>query len=175
MTDQQLIDKFVRDREEGAFRDLYAAHTPAVYGLIRRLVGARTDVVDDVLQDTWLRAAAALPFFRGESTFRTWLTGIALNCYRESRRRQVAPGDPAADEHTAPSAAAALDVVDVLDRLAPDHREVLVLHDVEGFTHEEIAVALGIEIGTSKSRLSRARAVFREHWKRPPVPHGVDR
>src|SRR5581483_10402997 len=131
MTDQQLIERFVTRREERAFRELYAAHTPAVYGLIRRLVGPRADVADDVLQDAWLRAAVALPLFRGDATFRTWLTGIALNCYRERRRRQFTPVDPSLDEPTTPDAAAAVDVLDVLDGLAPDHREVLVLHDVE--------------------------------------------
>ena len=67
----------------------------------------------------------------------------------------------------------ALDVAEVLDTLSRHHREVLVLHDVEGYTHEEIADALGIEVGTSRSRLSRARQLFRERWRRQPDPQGV--
>lgn len=167
MTDQELIDRFVRRRDERAFRALYALHTPAIYGLIRRLAGPATDVADDVLQETWLRAAMAMSAFRGDSAFRTWLTGIALNCYRERRRRWLNASHDAVPEIAVASRASAVDVADVLDALSAEHREVLMLHDVEGYTHEEIAAALGIETGTSKSRLSRARALFRERWRRP--------
>jgi RNA polymerase sigma-70 factor (ECF subfamily) len=141
-------------------------HTPAIYGLIRRLAGP-ADVADDVLRETWLRAAMAMSGFRGDSAFRTWLTGIALNCYRERRRRWPAASHGAMPEIAVASRAAAVDVADVLDALSADHREVLVLHDIEGYTHEEIAAALGIEAGTSKSRLSRARALFRDRWRQP--------
>ena len=77
--------RFVTRRDERAFRQLYVLHTPAVYGFIRRLVGRDVALADDVLQEAWLRASSGLAFFRGESAFRTWLTGIALNCYREWR------------------------------------------------------------------------------------------
>src|SRR5262245_56041567 len=185
-TDGELIGRFVRRRDERAFSQLYAQHTPAVYGLIRRLVGPAADVADDILQDTWLRAAAALPSFRGESAFRTWLTGIALNCYRERRRRSMRetesgtarPDIDSMDARAARSGGPILDVADVLDALGDQHREVLVLHDVEGYTHEEIADALGIEVGTSKSRLSRARELFRERWRSQPAlqrPEGARR
>src|SRR4051794_15843454 len=70
MTDDDLVRQFMRTGEERAFRQLYALHTPAVYGLIRRLAGPMSDLADDVVQDAWLRAAAALPRFRGDSTFR---------------------------------------------------------------------------------------------------------
>ena len=168
MTDQELIKRFLARRDERAFHDLYVGHTPAIYGLIRRLAGRSTEIADDVLQETWLRATAALPLFRGESTFRTWLTGFALNCYRERRRRDTNRPDHAAAETPVPNRSIAIDVAEVLDALLTDHREVLVLHDIEGYTHDEIAAALGIEPGTSKSRLSRARAAFRERWRHPP-------
>ena len=174
MTDEELIREFVSRRDERAFRQLYAQHTPAVYGFIRRLVGRDVAVADDVLQDAWLRASSGLPLFRGESAFRTWLIGIALNCYRE-RRRRMAPmmdGDAVPDVG-ARDAGQALDVAEVLDTLSRHHREVLVLHDVEGYTHEEIADALGIEVGTARSRLSRARQLFRERWRRQPDPQGM--
>jgi RNA polymerase sigma-70 factor (ECF subfamily) len=176
MTDEVLIRRFVRHHDERAFRELYAQHTPAVYGFLRRLAGPSADLADDVLQDTWLRAADRLAHFRGDSAFRTWLTGIALNCYRERRRRQrPAEGVDTMPEVPVPADGRELEVADVLARLADAHREVLVLHDVEGYTHEEIAGALGIEVGTSKSRLSRARQLFRERWRRPPALPGVDR
>ena len=172
MSDQELIRRFVNRRDEGAFRALYARHMPAVYGLLRRLAGPAVSDADDALQDAWLRAATGLASFRGESAFRTWLTGIALNCLRErwrSARRIDERDDASRLETSAPHNDHAVDVAEVLATLSADHREVLVLHDVEGYTHEEIAGALGIETGTSKSRLSRARQLFRERWQQAPV------
>ena len=166
MNDDELIRRVADRQDEEAFRMLYARHTAAVHGLLRRLAGRNGDATD-LMQETWLRAVRHLSLFRGQSAFRTWLTGIALNCYREWRRRHArdavlenADARPArsrgADEVTA--------VAQVLEVLAPEHREVIVLHDIEGFTHEEIAAALEIEPGTSKSRLSRARRAFRQRW-----------
>lgn len=173
MNDDELIREFLERRDERAFRRLYALHTPAVYGLVRRLAGPRIDLADDVLQDTWLRASSTLARFRGDSAFRTWLTGIALNCYRERTRRprRVLPDEAPAS--AVDGISTGLEVGNVLDALSAEHREVLVLHDVEGYTHEEIAAALGIETGTSKSRLSRARAMFRARWRRPLETHGA--
>jgi RNA polymerase sigma-70 factor (ECF subfamily) len=175
MNDEQLIRQFLDRRDERAFRRLYTQHTPAVYGLIRRLAGPRIDLADDVLQETWLRAASTLARFRGESAFRTWLTGIALNCYRERTRRSMGPSAYDPPGPPIDSISTGLEVGAVLDALSTEHREVLVLHDVEGYTHEEIANALGIEIGTSKSRLSRARAMFRAHWRQPFEAQGASR
>jgi RNA polymerase sigma factor (sigma-70 family) len=176
MTDEELIRAFVKRRDERAFRQLYALHTPAVYGLIRRLAGPAADLADDVVQDAWLRAAGLLPLFRGESAFRTWLIGIALNCYREHRRRLTRASEGVIDTPVdGPGRSAEpIAVVDVLDTLEAHYRDVLVLHDVEGYTHGEIANALGIEIGTSKSRLARARQLFRARWRSQPA-QGVQR
>jgi RNA polymerase sigma-70 factor (ECF subfamily) len=172
-TDEDLIRRFVEARDERAFRDLYARHSPAVYGLLRRLSGTAASDADDVLQEAWLRAATIMSRFRGESAFRTWLTGVALNCYRERRRHARTSGEasdvPWREPETLP-VDRALDVTNVLSCMSAAHREVLVLHDVEGYTHDEIADALGIESGTSKSRLSRARQVFRDRWLQSPEP-----
>jgi RNA polymerase sigma-70 factor (ECF subfamily) len=120
------------------------------------------------MQETWLRAVRHLSLFRGQSAFRTWLTGIALNCYREWRRKHTREV-PTAEPDVRPSPARWSDEIaavnQVLALLPYEHREVIVLHDVEGFTHEEIAEALEIEPGTSKSRLSRARRAFRDRWQ----------
>src|SRR5262245_2252156 len=166
MTDQALIARFLNERDEQAFRELYRRHSPAVYGLLRRLAGSAADEADEALQDAWLRAVSALASFRGDSAFRTWLTGIAINCLRErfrSRQRSLSPFAP--PERATPSAERAVDVTQILEALGAAHREILVLHDVEGYTHDQIAGALGIEPGTSKSRLSRARQLFRERWR----------
>ncbi|MFN8061116.1 MAG: RNA polymerase sigma factor [Vicinamibacterales bacterium] len=171
MTDADLVRRFVESRDESAFRALYARHAPAVYGTIRRLADTFADA-DDAFQEAWLRASAGMASFRGASAFRTWLTGIALNCLRERRRNgrhdwHEGPPDASAAE---PADHRRLDVAEVLAAMSAPFREVLVLHDVEGHTHEEIADLLGIEPGTSKSRLSRARSDFRRRWRASPGP-----
>lgn len=179
MSDAELIRRFVDGRDQVAFRELYRRHTPPVYGLLCRLTSGREIDAADLMLDAWIRAARKLSAFRGESQFRTWLTGIALNCYRESRRDAATAGaqqlsDAAADfdalearvEHRS------ADIEQVLWALPAHYREVLVLHDVDGYTHEDIGKALGIEPGTSKSRLSRARRLFRVWWRQSaPLPH----
>ena len=166
MDDEALIRLLAERQDEDAFRALYGRHTAAVYGLLYRLVGRDADA-SDLMQETWLRAVRHLTLFRGQSAFRTWLTGIALNCYREWRRRHARDAEMAdADArpallHDADEAAA---IAQILARIPAEHREAIVLHDIEGFTHEEIAAALEIEPGTSKSRLSRARRAFRQRW-----------
>jgi RNA polymerase sigma-70 factor (ECF subfamily) len=166
MDDEELIGRVVNRRDEEAFRLLYARHSAPVYGLLCRLAGRSGDAAD-LLQETWLRAVRHLALFRGQSAFRTWLTGIALNCYREWRRRHArdaGTGDAEARPARSRGADEIAAVSQILAALAPEHREVIVLHDVEGWTHEEIAAALEIEPGTSKSRLSRARRAFRQRW-----------
>jgi len=143
-----------------------------VYGLLCRLAGRSADA-SDLMQETWLRAVRHLALFRGQSAFRTWLTGIALNCYREWRRRHarempaLQADARAALRRDAPDSASD-DIAAIngaLAALTSEHREVIVLHDIEGYTHDEIAATLEIEAGTSKSRLSRARRTFRERWR----------
>lgn len=120
-------------------------------------------LAEEVLQETWVRAVGSLPRFRWESSLRTWLTGIAIRCCREARRSRDAgeghevPGALVAE----PGTEARLDLDRALAELPPGRREVLLLHDVEGFTHAEIATLLEIDEGTSKSQLSRARRQMR--------------
>ena len=105
--------------------------------------------------------------FRGQSSLRSWLTGIALNRCREALR--VAARAPRAALEAAPATASAaaagasrLDLERALAALPPGYREVLVLHDVEGYSHLEVAEILGVAPGTSKSQLSHARRALRE-------------
>jgi RNA polymerase sigma-70 factor (ECF subfamily) len=156
--DRALVRTFLDTRGEDVFRALYRRHTPVVYGLAYRLVG-EADAAD-VVQETWIRAIGALPSFAWASSLRTWLCGIAVNCCRERWRRHdlngelVTPWSPW-------SADSAIDVEAALERLAPGYRAVVVLHDIYGYTHSEIATQLGIDTGTSKSQLSRARQALR--------------
>ena len=169
-SDDELISRFVARGDESAFRELYRRHTPAAFGLLCRLTGGQDADAADLMQAAWVRAVRRLSEFRGASAFRTWLSGIAVNCYREWRRaearRPAMPDSDALDQMAAPVDLRADDIAEVVRALPLPFRDVLVLHDIEGWTHDEIAHALGIEPGTSKSRLSRARALFRKWWRR---------
>ena len=168
MDDEELLQR-VAQRDEDAFRALYLRHSAPVYGLLCRLAGRNGDAAE-LLQETWLRALRHLPLFRGQCPFQTWLTGIALNCYRDARRRHQRDGSFADADAPPPAPAAAADervaVAHVLTLLAPDHRELIVLHDIEGFTPDEIAAALECDAATTTNRLARARRSFRQHWSR---------
>lgn len=111
------------------------------------------------MQDTWLRATARLHEFRGEASLRTWLAGFTINCCRERWRRREATTPP--PDEAVPPAADRVDLERAIASLPDGCREVLVLHDLEGYTHEEIAARLGVVPGTSKSQLSKARAALR--------------
>lgn len=172
-SDRELVRAYLRTRAEHDFRLLYRRHTPALYGTAHRLVGAAR--VDDVVQEAWCRAAQALPRFEWRSALRTWLTGILIRCCREAQRHGGAvitfTGEALPDEpEVEASPGDAVDLERALESLAPGYREVLVLHDVEGLTHEEIARVLGIVPGTSKSQLARARRALRQALG-AAVPH----
>ena len=153
--------------DELAFRELYRRHTPRLYQLVLRLLGGRDADAEDAVQDTWLKATEQLDRFRWECAFGTWLSAIALNVAREQMRRRIRRPEADWPEDLDPPAAAPFDVVDSMDLeravadLPDGYRAVLVLHDVEGYTHEEIGLALGIAEGTSKSQLFWARQALR--------------
>ncbi|HET7601995.1 MAG TPA: RNA polymerase sigma factor [Gemmatimonadales bacterium] len=156
-----------------AFERLYRSHVGRIHALTRRMLSP--DEADDATQDVFIRAWQKLESFRGESAFGTWLHKIAVNVCL-GRRAQLgqararyhaddAPLETVAHPHTG----GALDRVDfetALERLPDGARQVFVLHDVEGYRHEEIAEMLGTVTGTSKSQLHRARMALRQHLER---------
>lgn len=150
-----------------AFRQLYRRHTPRLHQLVLRLVGGREADAEDVVQDTWLKATERLGTFRWESAFGTWLCAIGLNVVREQARRRGRRPEVAWPTDHDPPQAAPLDRVEPVDleraiaQLPEGYRTVLILHDVEGYTHEEIGAAMGIAPGTSKSQLFWARQAVR--------------
>lgn len=158
--DRALVARYLTRRDEAAFRDLYRRHTPALWGIVLRLVGGDDEAAREVVQETWVRAASGLAAFRWESRLATWLTGIALNCAREARRQPHAVPITREAEIPAPLGEG-IDLARAIDALPEGYRQVLVLHDVEGRTHEEIGGLLGIEAGTSKSQLHHARRRMR--------------
>lgn len=155
-------------RDERAFAALYDRHTPALYGLALRLSGGNERDAEDIVHEAWMRAADRLTDFAGRSTLRTWLCGFVVNCWRElvrSRGDREWPLDespePGAEDGELVGTFDRLELERGLQALAPGYREVLVLHDVEGYSHEEIAELRGVAIGTSKSQLARARRALR--------------
>jgi len=154
--------------DELAERELYDQHVERVYRLAFRLTGD-TDLAADCTQETFIRVFDRLETFRGEAALSTWITSVAYsvvyNGIRKTRRtsdREVVlddrlerPERPVADPDLKASLTRAI------DDLPDGYRAVFVMHDMEGYTHGEIAAALGIQEGTSKAQLSRARAKLR--------------
>lgn len=171
MTDQdhELVRQFLQRRDGDSFVALYRAHTPALYRMAWRIGGLTADVVEDVVQDTWVRAARKLDTFRFESALRTWLIGILVRRVQEHRRaaaRHVLAGPPPDEPSASPTPHLQVDLERAIAQLPGGMREVFLLHDVEGLTHDEIARCLGIVAGTSKSQLFEARQRLRA-WLRP--------
>lgn len=171
-TDPALL-ALASEGDPRAIQALYDRFSPRVYAVVRRIAGD-DDLAQDYAQEAWIRAIRALPTFRGDARFSTWLHRIAVNAALqalrnvESRKKREAPtADGAAPDHIAapsPTGDVFLQrrLAQALDQLPDGMRRVLILHDVEGYTHEEIGDALGVTAGTSKSQLSKARAKMRE-------------
>jgi RNA polymerase sigma-70 factor (ECF subfamily) len=164
-SDRELAELVIHQGDEDAFRLLYRRHTPAVYQFVLRLVGGNPHEAEDIIQETWMRAARGLDGFRWKSALRSWLTGIALNRVREMARKRKRSLVEVDAEWEIPARAfdpgQQIDLERALELLPPGFRTVLVLHDVEGFTHQEIGNRLGITDGTSKSQLHGARKAMR--------------
>ena len=163
--DRALVARLVAHRDERAFGTLYERHTPALYRLALRLTAGDAASSEDIVHDAWMLAVPRLREFAWRSRLTTWLSGFVVNGARERARRagretELADHEPE-DARPLEGACDRLDLERALAALPHGYREVLVLHDVEGYTHDEIASALGIAPGTSKSQLARARAAVR--------------
>jgi RNA polymerase sigma factor (sigma-70 family) len=160
-SDVALVERFLETRSEESFRALYRAKTGRMLMLAQRLCGGSGHEAEDVVQEAWIRACVALPRFAWRSSLTTWLCGIVVNCVREARR---GPEHEELEEQevAAPERDEKLDLEALMSRLPQRCREVIVLHDVEGYTHEEIATLLGVAEGTSRHHLFRARQMLTE-------------
>lgn len=156
--------------DTGAFEQLYRKHSRRVYAVLWRLCGHEARA-EDLLQEAFVRAWQALPAFRFESAFGTWLHRLAVNtALMELRSRRggaaLETDDEALESHATPDSAGhrtalGLDLERAVATLPPRARAVLVLHDIEGWKHEEIAAELGMAVGSSKAQLHRARQLLR--------------
>jgi RNA polymerase sigma-70 factor (ECF subfamily) len=153
-----------------AFEALYRRHSRRIYAVLWRLCGHEARA-EELVQDAFVRAWQALPGFRFESAFSTWLHRLAVNTalmdLRSRAGAEALETDDAALEFlpTADSAglrtALEIDLERAVATLPPRARAVLVLHDIEGWKHEEIAAELGMAVGSSKAQLHRARGLLR--------------
>ena len=167
MTESQLIRR-ASEGDARAVRALYERYSPRVYAVVRRIAGD-DHTAQDYAQETWVRVIRALPSFRGDSKFSTWLHRIAVNAALQARRRESTRQDrevpipdtiPVRPASSDPLLAQRLEAA--LDRLPEGMRRVLILHDVEGYTHQDIGELMGVAPGTSKSQLFKARAKMRQ-------------
>jgi RNA polymerase sigma factor (sigma-70 family) len=154
-----------------AFERIYRAHSRRVYATILRLVGGDRGRAEDLTQEAFVRVWQKLAEFRFESAFSTWLHRLAVNVALmalRAGRAQVQADDDIDDEglqlpESRPSAPdARIDLEALIPRLPPRARAVLLLHDVEGWQHDEIGKELGMAVGTSKAQLHRARGLLRQ-------------
>jgi RNA polymerase sigma-70 factor (ECF subfamily) len=166
MEDHELIT-LARSGDGGAIRALYQRHARRVFAVVRRLA-ADDALAEDWAQEAWVRVIRALPTFRGDSQFSTWLHRVAVNSAlhgRRSRERKAGRETAIDDSHTARGGGGdpllRMKLERAMERLPDGMRRVLVLHDVEGYTHEEIGEMLGVNPGTCKSQLFKARAKMR--------------
>lgn len=141
-------------------------HYDTVYRFCARRVGI--DAAADTAQETFITAQRALSRFRGASSLSTWLLGIAHNeCRRMARKRRCEPPtieltETGSDEHHEETIINRHALQEALAKLSPEHREVVLLHEVEGLSYEEAAIVLSIPVGTVKSRLHHAFANLRK-------------
>lgn len=179
MTESELIQQ-AQQGDGSAIRLLYERYAARVYSVVRRFAGEDA-LAEDWSQEAWVRAIRALPKFRGDAQFGTWLHRIAVNSALQGQRARkrhtqreeplpdALPGVPCADR---PLLRARLERA--IEQLPNGMRQVLVLHDVEGYTHEEIGEQLGIAAGTSKSQLFKARARMRTMLRPAPAPEAIE-
>ena len=154
--------------DQQAFAALLREHDDKMRGLAYQLVGTRA-AMDDALQDAYLKAYTALPRFRQDAAFGTWLYRVVYttcidHLRRSNRRREVGlsavPDEPTRHDQ-AEDFATRDEVTRALATLTPDHKAALILIDREGLSYEEAALVLDTTAGTIASRLSRARTAFR--------------
>lgn len=151
-----------------AFERLYWRHAARIHALARRFLGSSE--AEDGTQEVFVRAWSRLGQFRGDAAFATWLHRLAVNVLLRLVERQNAhPSDDVHDPELlqARGTERDVDLERALQALPAGIREVVVLHDMESYTHEEIASALAIGVSASKMRLHRGRNALRQLIKGP--------
>ena len=178
-TEAEAIER-AKQGDEAAFEVLYNLHKRRVYSLCLRMVSNPAQA-EDLAQEAFLQLFRKISTFRGESAFSTWLHRMTVNVVLMQLRKKGLPQvsleeTMETDEETPRKELGAPDMkltgsIDrlqlqrAIDKLPPGYKQVFVLHDVEGFEHNEIAEMVGCSIGNSKSQLHKARLKLRDHLK----------
>ena len=181
MEDRNLVAGVLAGDAE-AERALYERHVDRIFRLAYRMAGDATQA-EDLTQDAFIRAFDRLADYRGDAPFGAWLHRVAVSVILSAlrRRKRVQTVESLRDDLEPLGAAAAPADPDLKRRLATavdglddPHRMVFVMHDMEGFTHQEIAAAMDTPVGTAKARLSRARAKLRDALSGPGPELGLE-
>jgi RNA polymerase sigma-70 factor (ECF subfamily) len=161
LPDIDLVRAIRRDRSESAMNALYDRHTPRAFQTAWRILGGDVQRAEDAMQEAWMRALGRMDTWSTTEAFGTWLRGItahvAIDWLRRERRLVFTPDL----DDCAETISEYIDLEAAVAALPPGYRSVLTLHDIEGFTHGEIAARLGIAEGTSKATLFKARRAVR--------------
>ena len=168
LTDDAQLIAACRRGEARAMERLYHQYKRRVFGMAHRIVGASD--AEEVAQEVFVRVFRGLAAFRGDSALSTWIYRLTVNASlthltKRGRRKEV--GDDGLTELPAPptaerDSALAARIEAALEQLPAGYRAILVLHDVEGLSHEECSAILECRVGTCKSQLHKARAKMRE-------------
>ena len=166
LSDQKLVNDFLNTRSESSFRKLYQDKTPHLYQMALRLTSFNSFEADELVQQMWILAVRKLDSFAWKSSLKTWLTGILINLNRDEIRKGMAKKKATSEIELAElrpvSASSGYDLESALSSISLGYRKVIILHDIEGYQHKEIAALLGISEGTSKSQLFQARKALRQ-------------
>ena len=175
-----------REGDTAAFETLYRTHAGRLFGLLTRMTASAQDA-EDLLQDVFVQAHRKLAGFRGESSLGTWLYRLAVNqCLDHLRGKHTRmaratdsldaddAAEPVAVTPLVPDAVARIDLERAIAQLPPGCRAAFVLHDVEGLEHREVAEALGISEGTSKSQVHKARMKLRVLLRGRAAPRALE-
>ena len=169
MTELELVEQ-AANGDQSAFHRLYEMNVDRTYRLAYRMAGDE-DLAMDFTQEAFVRAWQRLDTFRGDAAFSTWLhsitVSVALNGLRKvdrhrKRERSLEDAAPVESKRTTVEPGVRDRIQEAVDGLPEIYRTVFLMHDLEGYSHGEIASALGVAEGTSKARLSRARSKLRE-------------
>jgi RNA polymerase sigma-70 factor (ECF subfamily) len=183
--DDYLLAQRVARGDMEAFEELYKLHYRRVYCLCLRMT-ANASEAEDLTQDVFIHVFRKIGGFRGEATFTTWLHRLTVNQvlmhFRRNKKRKTQSSDDVEAASEPPSGAEMagrmpvhdqIALADALAKLSPGYRTVLILHDVEGYEHEEIARQLGCATGTSKSQLHKARMRLRKLLNARPTSRSL--
>lgn len=165
LKDQLLVSNFIKNRSEKSFQKLYRAKTPHLYQVAIRLSQDEA-LAQDLVQQMWIVAISKIEDFQWRSELKTWLIGILFNLHRSLRKKEerlVSASDDDLDASHDLSIESKMDLEGALGQLPPGYRQILILHDIEGYKHREISDILDISEGTSKSQLYHARKAMREY------------